>query len=70
MLVNQGFCIFLTRNRNKYFYKNKLIFIFGSERYGGSEVGGPVVKGEIYITMGMWGKNYIYIKEKTFSFCG
>ncbi len=40
------------------------------ERYfGGSEVGGPVVKSEYLITMGMWGEKITFIfKEKNFSF--
>jgi len=40
------------------------------ERYfWGSEVGGPVVKSEYLITMGMWGEKITFIfKEKNFSF--
>jgi hypothetical protein len=50
----------------KYIY-----FIFGRERYLGSEVGGPVVKSEIFITMGMWEEEITFIlKKKTFLFAG
>ena len=39
------------------------------ERYfWGSEVGGPVVKSEIFITMGMGEKITFIFKEKNFSF--
>ena len=37
--------------------------------FWGSEVGGPVVKSEMFITMGMWGEKITFIfKEKTFFF--
>jgi hypothetical protein len=39
--------------------------------FWGSEVGGPVVESEMFITMGMWGeKLHLYLKKKLFSFCG
>ncbi len=34
----------------------------------GSEVGGLVVKSEIFITMGMWEKITFILKKKNFSF--
>ena len=35
--------------------------------FWGSEVGGPVVKSEMFITMGMWGEKITFIfKEKNF----
>jgi len=37
----------------------------------GSEVGGPVVKSKIFITMGILGEKITFIlKKKNFSFCG
>ena len=62
MLVNQGFCILTKKHEINIFYKNKLILFLVERYFGGSKVGGPVVKSEIFITMGMWEeKNYIYI---------
>ena len=66
MLVNQGFCIFNKKHVINIFTKINVFYFWWKDIWG-SEVGGPVVKGEIFITMNMWGEKITFIfKEQNF----